>query len=101
LNLLSRLIRSLIEEAKAYRWMPNDAFDFTHSIVPLVYADAVFLDKQWKARIERLSLEGPYARVFYGNQCGAFLDWFEAFEESTTAPAGGSESFPDISTDHA
>ena len=49
LHLLTKVVRALIKEAKAYRWNQNDAFDFSHALVPLVYSDAVFLDKQWKA----------------------------------------------------
>lgn len=82
LYLLSRIFRAVITEAKAYRWTPNDAFDFSHASVPLVYADAVFLDKQWKARIERLNLEGPFARVFYGYEIPQFFEWFEQFAGS-------------------
>ena len=60
--------------------MPNDAYDFAHAIVPLAYADAVFLDRQWKARIERLTLPKGVARVFYGAETGEFLDWLESFK---------------------
>lgn len=78
--LLSRVIRAIIQEAKSHTWMLNDAFDFSHAVIPLAYADAVFLDKQWKQRIARLQLvEGPFARVFYRNDTDAFLRWFEDF----------------------
>jgi hypothetical protein len=39
--LLSRVVRAVVEGAKSYSWTPNDAFDCSHAIVPLVYADAV------------------------------------------------------------
>lgn len=79
LYLASRIVRALISEARAFRWTPNDAFDFIHAIVPLVYADAVFLDRQWKGRIERLQLEDGFARVFCGNEIQHFFQWFEGF----------------------
>jgi hypothetical protein len=79
LYLLTRMIRAIVSEARAYCWTANDAFDFSHALVPLVYADAVFLDKQWKARMARLNLEGPFATVFYGYEIPQFLDWFERY----------------------
>lgn len=81
LHLAARIVRALVKEGKSHQWTPNDAFDFSHALVPLVYADAVFLDKQWKKRIGRLQLEGPFAKVFYGYEASTFLDWFERFEE--------------------
>ena len=80
LHVLTALVRLLVEERKSYRWTANDAFDFGHALVPLAYADALFLDKQWKERIERLKLDGPFATVFYGYEIGAFLDWFESYD---------------------
>lgn len=82
LYLIGRIVRALIQEAKSHRWMPNDAFDFSHALVPIVYADAVFIDKQWKQRIERLELEGSFAKLFYGYEIPQFLEWFEQFEGS-------------------
>jgi hypothetical protein len=81
LHLLSRLVRALIEEKKSFHWKPNDGLDFAHAIVPLVYADAMFLDKHWKNRVERLKLNGSFAKVFYGYEAETFLDWFEKFDE--------------------
>jgi len=87
LHLMTRIIRALIQEAKSHRWQPNDAFDFSHALVPLVYADAVFLDKQWKKRIERLKLDVPFARVFYAYEAPVFLDWFDRFEQPVVGAA--------------
>lgn len=82
LHVLTALVRLLVKERKSHKWMPNDAFDFAHALVPLVYADAIFLDRHWKNRIERMNLKGPLARVFYGYEADAFLDWFERFDQA-------------------
>jgi len=50
---------------------------FAHAIVPITVADAVFLDKQWKRRLERIDLPFELPRIYYGTQAAEFLDWFE------------------------
>jgi hypothetical protein len=80
LQIATTVFRAVLDEAKGYKWMPNDAYDFTHAIVPLAYADAVFLDKQWKRRMERLTLPEGVARIFYGAETCEFLDWLESFK---------------------
>jgi hypothetical protein len=75
----SALVRMIASEAKSHTWTLNDAFDFTHAIVPVVFADLIFLDRHWKRRVERLPPGVTRAEVFYAPQTDKFLDRLEAW----------------------
>ncbi|MEQ1760415.1 MAG: hypothetical protein ABL986_19045 [Vicinamibacterales bacterium] len=70
----------LVEEARSFAWTPNDAVDFGHALMPLVLADAMFMDKAWKRRVERIasSLPQDLPQIFYEPESSQFLDWLES-----------------------
>ena len=60
------LIRQLIRDRDAGMDV-NDWADYSHTVVPISYADAVILDRQWAARAgqvrARLQQSGVLARI--------------------------------------
>jgi hypothetical protein len=75
---LSEVFRSVAQDAKAARWMPNDALDLLHVIVPLAYVDGLVLDGQWARRVKRIGFGPPgFAQVFAMGAIDSFLEWFE------------------------
>jgi hypothetical protein len=59
------LLRLLVVEAKAFQFKDNDALDFCHAVLGAAYGSLAMLDKQWKARIERLPKPNRLAKMFY------------------------------------
>lgn len=62
---LTHLMRTLVLEAKAYSYVPNDALDFCHAVVATAYGSLITLDKAWKRRVGTLPRPNQLAYVFY------------------------------------
>lgn len=60
----------------------NDAIDFLHAAVPLVYGDFVLLDKHWANLAEKLKLPLDYVKVYSSRHVEKFLENLERFERS-------------------
>jgi hypothetical protein len=76
LSVVAAVFRMVAERAQGpqhFRWTPNDAEDFTHSITGLAHAEAVVLDGKWAERVRDLT---P-AQVFSCGELPRFMDWFE------------------------
>jgi hypothetical protein len=59
------LLRSLILEAKAYKFKKGDAADLCHAVVASAFANVATLDKQWKRRVASLPTPNGLARLYY------------------------------------
>ena len=49
-------------------------------MMPLVLAGAMFLDKAWKRRVERIApmLPADLPQIYYAAQTADFLQWLES-----------------------
>jgi hypothetical protein len=73
-----QLLRTLVIEAKGFKFKRNDALDFCHAVLAASYGTFVTLDKQWKRRVEQLSKPNHLAKVFYGPELAQLVDALEA-----------------------
>ncbi len=61
----------------------NDAIDFLHATVPIVYADFVLLDKHWADLAGKLKLPSDCVKVYSPKDVEKFLEDLERFQGST------------------
>ena len=78
MKIFTALLRVIVKESKSHAWMPNDAFDFVHCVVPLACSDIIFLDKHWKRRVQQLPADVQPKRIYYGQEVEDFLKDFES-----------------------
>jgi hypothetical protein len=75
------LLRVVMREIKAYKWMPNDGVDLAHATVAASYGNLILVDQHWKRRVEALNIPAPYQpRTYYRPELDKFLDDFENHE---------------------
>jgi hypothetical protein len=74
---LVHLQRMLVQEAKAYKFMPHDGLDFCHAVMAAAYGSLATLDKQWKRRVEHLPGANQLARMYYRPQLDQLVDMLE------------------------
>ncbi|MBI3697339.1 MAG: hypothetical protein HY238_21190 [Acidobacteria bacterium] len=75
---LLHLLRTLVLEAKGFRYMPHDALDFCHAVLASAYGSLAALDKHWKRRVENLPRPSRLAKVYYRPQANELVDTLEA-----------------------
>jgi hypothetical protein len=59
------LVRSLILQAKAFRFKKGDGLDFCHAVMAISFASVAALDKQWKRRAESIPKPNTLAPIYY------------------------------------
>lgn len=79
---LVHLERLLVTEAKAFQFKEHDGADFCHAMLGAAYGSIATLDKQWKARIDRLPKPNGLAKMFYKPE---LLDLVSTLEAAVTA----------------
>jgi len=79
---LVHLQRLLVQEAKAYKFMPHDGLDFCHAVMAAAYGSLVTLDKHWKRRVESLPCATRLARVYYRPELDQLVDLLESLSPS-------------------
>jgi hypothetical protein len=74
--ILRELVRSFLVDRKT-KITRNHAVDLLHAVVPVAYCDIVLLDKHWetqveraRARLDRVGVSAPIAKVFSGKGDG-------------------------------
>ena len=72
------LIRTLIEESRAYQTQPGDGMDFCHAVIGSAFGHFAALDKKWKRRIEGLPKPNGLARIYYEPELGQMVMGIEA-----------------------
>lgn len=75
---LVHLQRLLVQEAKAYKFMPHDGLDFCHAVMAAAYGSLVTLDKHWKRRVESLPCANQLARTYYRPELDHLVDTLES-----------------------
>jgi hypothetical protein len=75
---LVHLQRLLVQEAKAYKFMPHDGLDFCHAVMAAAYGSLVTLDKHWKRRVESLPCANELARTYYRLELDQLVDILES-----------------------
>ncbi len=80
------LVRTLVREAKAYKFMKGDGTDFCHAVMASAFSDFGTLDKQWKRRVEGLPQPNTLARIYYEPELDQMVDDIESAVAQTSAP---------------
>ena len=72
------LARTLVLEAKAYKFMKGDGTDFCHAVMASAFSNFGTLDKQWKRRVEGLPQPNGLARIYYEPELNQMVDDIES-----------------------
>jgi hypothetical protein len=76
------LMKTLIEESKAYQAKKGDGMDFCHAVVGSAFAHFAAFDKQWKRRVESLPQPNGLARVYYEPELDQMVTDIESWVQS-------------------
>ncbi len=79
---LVHLQRLLVQEARAYQFMPHDGLDFCHAVMAAAYGSVITLDKHWKRRVEILPCSDQLARTYYRPELDHLVSTLESLISS-------------------